>query len=75
METFSLTQVYYPFPDLINTHVADMESYGKQLMDGYTDIDISYRESLKEEGLGEVMARFFPLSHAGRGRGKGPAFA
>lgn len=62
MNTFSLLQLNYPYPDLINRESASMENYAARVMDEYTEIDSGLREKIKKASPGELVARFYPFA-------------
>jgi hypothetical protein len=62
MNTFSLAQLQYAYPDLINQEYAAMEDYAARVVDEYTEVDPGLREKIKKASPGELIARFFPFA-------------
>lgn len=64
MGTFSLSDLSYPYPDLINPNHIAMEEYAAKVIDEYTEIDSRLREKIKQASPGELIAKFYPFANS-----------
>lgn len=62
MSNFSLSQLQYPFPDLVNPQVKAMEAFGRELIEKYTDLNSTLQQGIKKSSVGQLIARFYPLA-------------
>lgn len=62
MKAFSLSQLQYTYPDLINPEYSAMEEYAARVIDEYTELEPDLIKKFKKAGMGELIARFFPYA-------------
>jgi hypothetical protein len=64
MNLFSLSQLSYPYPDLIHPNYVAMEEYAAKVIDEYTEIDNELMQKIKKASPGELIARFYPFANS-----------